>query len=253
MAIAYIVSMFSGVIEISMFVSAATSGTLVGVFVLAMLVPFANSRGASIGMIASHAIIASLAITSYFSKDFSKATFLPTSIDGCNITTPNDTSLFMHMEDAMRYERWIAPLNVTTMSPLTTTLAVPVTSPSERFVSDDEINRFLFYNFFHFFLLFFFLTFNTRSSFLESFVNMSYMYYSVFGTIVTILVGSLVSLCSETKEYDPKLIHPWLGRRSSNAFKTERQLSKEKEANANTMSAVVIVDAIQNSEKLEKY
>lgn len=44
MGIAYVVSMFSGVIEISMFVNAATSGTLVGVFILAMLVPFANSR-----------------------------------------------------------------------------------------------------------------------------------------------------------------------------------------------------------------
>lgn len=42
MGLAYIVSMFSGVIEISMFVNAATSGTLVGVFILAMLIPFAN-------------------------------------------------------------------------------------------------------------------------------------------------------------------------------------------------------------------
>lgn len=44
MGIAYVVSMFSGVIEISMFVNAATSGTLVGVFILAMLIPFSNSK-----------------------------------------------------------------------------------------------------------------------------------------------------------------------------------------------------------------
>lgn len=44
MGVAFIVSMFSGVIEISMFVNAATSGTLVGVFILAMLIPFANSK-----------------------------------------------------------------------------------------------------------------------------------------------------------------------------------------------------------------
>lgn len=44
MAIAFIVSLFSGVIEISMFVNAATSGTLVGVFILAMLIPFANAK-----------------------------------------------------------------------------------------------------------------------------------------------------------------------------------------------------------------
>lgn len=44
MGLAFVVSLFSGVIEISMFVNAATSGTLVGVFILAMLIPFANSK-----------------------------------------------------------------------------------------------------------------------------------------------------------------------------------------------------------------
>lgn len=44
MGVAFLVSLFSGVIEISMFVNAATSGTLVGVFLLAMLIPFANSK-----------------------------------------------------------------------------------------------------------------------------------------------------------------------------------------------------------------
>lgn len=44
MGIAYLVSLFSGVIEISMFVNGATTGPLVGVFICAMLIPFVNSK-----------------------------------------------------------------------------------------------------------------------------------------------------------------------------------------------------------------
>lgn len=82
MGLAYVVSMFSGVIEISMFVNAATSGTLIGVFILAMLVPFANGKGASIGMIASHVIITALSITSFLGRNsILKPELLPTSIE----------------------------------------------------------------------------------------------------------------------------------------------------------------------------
>lgn len=81
MGLAYVVSMFSGVIEISMFVNAATSGTLVGVFILAMLIPFANGKGASVGMIASHLTIISLSIASYLGNNMMKTEFLPTSIE----------------------------------------------------------------------------------------------------------------------------------------------------------------------------
>lgn len=44
MGIAFLVSLFSGVIEISMFVNGATTGPLVGVFIVAMLIPFVNSK-----------------------------------------------------------------------------------------------------------------------------------------------------------------------------------------------------------------
>lgn len=81
MGLAYVVSMFSGVIEISMFVNAATSGTLVGVFILAMLIPFANGKGASIGMIVSHTVIFALSVTSYLGKSMMQTEFLPTSTE----------------------------------------------------------------------------------------------------------------------------------------------------------------------------
>lgn len=114
MAIAYLVSLFSGVIEISMFVNAATSGTLVGVFILAMVVPFANSKGASIGIIVSHSAIAALTITAYFTNNLMKVDYLPTSIEGCNATGSNE-SFLLHGNEAIHYERF-SQINVTTVT-----------------------------------------------------------------------------------------------------------------------------------------
>lgn len=116
MAIAYLVSLFSGVIEISMFVNAATSGTLIGVFILAMLIPFANSKGASIGMIVSHAVITSLTITSYLTKNLLKSDFLPTSIEGCNATLA-DQSVFLHSGDSLHAARWLNTSSIATPPP----------------------------------------------------------------------------------------------------------------------------------------
>lgn len=104
MGIAYLVSLFSGVIEISMFVNAATSGTLVGVFILAMVVPFSNSKGASIGIIVSHSAISALTITAYITNNLLKAEYLPTSIEGCNAITNH--SFMMHANEIMHYERY---------------------------------------------------------------------------------------------------------------------------------------------------
>lgn len=41
---------------------------------------------------------------------------------------------------------------------------------------------------------------------------MSYMYYSVFGSIVTVVVGCVVSLLTKTKAYDSALVHPLVSR-----------------------------------------
>lgn len=116
MGIAFLVSMFSGVIEISMFVNAATSGTLVGVFILAMLIPFANSKvnlrtkqmtnnsvpfvtvsnqtdlieqGAAAGMVVSHLVIIALSTTSFLSNNLMEVELLPTSIEVNIFTTIN--------------------------------------------------------------------------------------------------------------------------------------------------------------------
>lgn len=39
---------------------------------------------------------------------------------------------------------------------------------------------------------------------------MTYMYYSVFGSFVTVIVGCIVSLLTRAEGYDSALVHPSL-------------------------------------------
>lgn len=82
---------------------------------------------------------------------------------------------------------------------------------------------------------------------MEQFVNMSYMYYSVLGTFVTVTVGCIISLCTESKEYDPKLIHPIISRRTNSI--NEIHLNKEREANGLPMPISVTSINLQGNEK----
>ncbi|XP_011505021.1 PREDICTED: sodium-coupled monocarboxylate transporter 1 isoform X2 [Ceratosolen solmsi marchali] len=95
--VSFLVGMLSGVIESSMLMTSATSGPLLGVFVLAMLVPCANWKGASAGMIFSH--VTTLWLTfGRLSLDIPTES-LPLSTDGCQ----NDTfsSLLVKSKDGM--------------------------------------------------------------------------------------------------------------------------------------------------------
>jgi solute carrier family 5 (sodium-coupled monocarboxylate transporter), member 8/12 len=92
----FAVGLLSGVVESSMLVTSATSGPLLGVFLLAMLAPMANWKGAATGMIVSHII--TLWIT-FGSLTIEKATtLLPTSIEvrNCYMSITNvDSSIQM--------------------------------------------------------------------------------------------------------------------------------------------------------------
>ncbi|XP_051169632.1 sodium-coupled monocarboxylate transporter 2 isoform X2 [Leptopilina boulardi] len=81
----FLVGMLPGVIESSMLMTSATSGPLLGVFVLAMLVPCANWKGAATGMIFSH--ISTLWLTFGRLMLNPPVENLPLSVDGCR----NDT------------------------------------------------------------------------------------------------------------------------------------------------------------------
>ncbi|CAH1111191.1 unnamed protein product [Psylliodes chrysocephalus] len=85
MGMSFLVSMLDGVIEASMLVTSVTSGPLLGVFVLAMLVPIANSKGASFGVILGHLITFWIA-TGAFIIDKPPTPYLPLKTDACNET-----------------------------------------------------------------------------------------------------------------------------------------------------------------------
>lgn len=56
------VAMMSGVIECANLTTSATAGPLVGVFILALLIPIANAKGAISGMILAHIVTLTLLI-----------------------------------------------------------------------------------------------------------------------------------------------------------------------------------------------
>ena len=88
MGMAFMVSLFSGVIESSMIVTSATSGPLLGIFLLAMFVPCANWKGAASGMISAHCIILWITIGSLSVQRPDDV--LKPSIDGCDNNSFND-------------------------------------------------------------------------------------------------------------------------------------------------------------------
>lgn len=97
--ISFLVGMLSGVIESSMLMTSATSGPLLGVFVLAMLVPCANWKGAAAGMIFSHVTTMWLTF-GHLSLDIPNDE-LPLSTDGCR----ND-SFAPHMNRVREPKFW---------------------------------------------------------------------------------------------------------------------------------------------------
>ncbi|XP_055590120.1 sodium-coupled monocarboxylate transporter 1 isoform X2 [Uranotaenia lowii] len=173
MGVGFAVGLLSGVIESSLLMTSATSGPLLGVFILAMLVPVANWKGAAAGVIISHII--TLWIT-FGSLMVNKETvLLPTSIEGCTnetfsagITKPSRSWLLAN-----------TPLEIESdFSYLET--------PREPQLTE------------------------TESQFPESLYAVSYMYYSLIGTFITVVVGTLVSYLTHHSDdaYDHKLLHP---------------------------------------------
>lgn len=85
MGVAFSVGLLPGVIESAMLMTSVTSGPLLGAFLLAMLIPIANWKGAAVGMICSHVTTIWLTFGS-FTVDKANS-ILSTSVDGCT----NDT------------------------------------------------------------------------------------------------------------------------------------------------------------------
>ncbi|XP_066253247.1 sodium-coupled monocarboxylate transporter 1 [Euwallacea similis] len=176
MGISFLIGLLDGVIESSMLVTSATSGPLLGVFIMAILIPVANWKGASIGVIVGHIIILWITFGG-LTVDKPPAAKLPLHTDGCSNSSFNDHILKLEH----RIASWTP---TTTISPYTIyndPLAPLNTTRAEK--SDP----------------------------LTALYSITYMYYSILGCIITVLVGWTVSFftASEADQYDEELIHPW--------------------------------------------
>uniref|UniRef100_A0A182IS26 Uncharacterized protein n=1 Tax=Anopheles atroparvus TaxID=41427 RepID=A0A182IS26_ANOAO len=151
MGVGFIVGLLSGVIESSMLIISAIFGPLLGVFVLAMFMPwpFANWKGAAMGMVVSHLTILWIVIGRLIESSVSDA-LLDTSIEGC-------------YADLLLAEKAAA-------SNGSVLLAVAL---EEGGVNSIEASDLL-----------------TRIS------SITYMYYGVFGTVLTVLSGIVFSLAT---------------------------------------------------------
>lgn len=193
MGISFGVGLLSGVIESSMLVTSATSGPLLGVFLLALLVPCCNWKGAATGVIAGHII--TLWVT-FGSLTVEKApdAILSLSTEGCDNSSFNP-HLLKHVQ-AWPVNGPSTWLNNHTfgsagaaMAPGASVLASIVASAGNN--GTTEISR--------------------DSNLLTDIYSMTYMYYSLVGCFTTVFVGWLVSVLVGSDEgdiYDDKLIHP---------------------------------------------
>ncbi|XP_072936130.1 sodium-coupled monocarboxylate transporter 1 [Epargyreus clarus] len=164
-----------GVVEGSLLVTSATSGALLGVFLLAALFPLANGKGALWGMISAHVITAWMATGRllYVNDDMA---MLPLSVEKCsNITASvlGPKPLPVAVNQTLAH---LAPLLQEIES--TRMPRHPVESP----------------------------VFST----LMKFYSVSYMWYAVIGTFVCVLIGNVVGLltANENDIFEERLLHP---------------------------------------------
>ncbi|KAH0557736.1 sodium-coupled monocarboxylate transporter 1 [Cotesia glomerata] len=170
----FLVAMLSGVIESSMLMTSATSGPLLGVFVLAMLVPCANWKGAATGVIFSH--LMSLWLTFGHLSVTDETETLPLSVAGCT----ND-SFSSHLRRPLTN----IPIDVT---PVSLDLAISASQPTS------------------------FSSLGSSSGPLDVIYSITYMYYALIGSMTTIIVGIIVSLLTANEKedaYEEHLLHPF--------------------------------------------
>ncbi|KAH8382196.1 hypothetical protein KR009_002237 [Drosophila setifemur] len=178
MCVAFGVGLLAGVIESSLLVFSATSGPLLGCFLLAMMVPIANWKGTSAGMITACAFV--LWIIGGGMTIEKSNPMLPTSVEGCSNHSFSDSIGKPGIEPGQM--PWL----------LTHT---PIDGHNQSFLATPP-------------------TIAPERSGLETFYSISFMYYSLIGTALTVIIGTLISLLTQHPDdaYDGKLLHPLIFR-----------------------------------------
>ncbi|CAB3227531.1 unnamed protein product [Arctia plantaginis] len=174
MCLSLCVGMVGGVVEGSLLVTSATSGALLGVFVLAALCPVANGKGALWGMIASHTITTWMAAGRLLYVDKHVA-MLPVSTEKCVNGTL--TSALYHKGLPVEVNQTLIQL-----APFLRTLNNTRLEPTETIVTTA----------------------------LQNMYAVSYMWYAVIGTITCVTVGNIIGLITgnENDAFDERLLHP---------------------------------------------
>lgn len=204
MGMAFAVGLLDGVIESSMLVTSATSGPLLGVFIMAMLIPCANWKGAAAGVISGHAIILWITFGG-LTVDKPPSGFLPVNTDGCSNSSFNDHIL----KPEHRVLSWS-----------------PTTTPSPFTIYNDPL-----------------APLNTtraeKTDPLTALYSITYMYYSFMGSIITVAIGWAVSYFtgSESDLYDEELIHPW-ARKMADFFPGKKRRYARKEMKENNKNKI---------------
>jgi len=185
--ISFLVAMLSGVIESSMLMTSATSGPLLGVFLLAMLIPCANWKGAAAGMIFSH--VTTMWITFGHLTLDTVVEMLPLSTENCH----NET-----------FSPWVTkPISLEYSTPNVSSWAI--IQKNITLSSVDEIKS---------------------SDPLNVLYGITYMYYALIGSVTTVGVGIIVSLITadaEADKYEEHLLHP-MARKIAGLFPGKRRL-----------------------------
>lgn len=172
MGVGFSVGLLSGVIEASMLMTSSTSGSLLGAFVLAIFFPIANWKGTSIGMIIAQ-LTTTWLVWGNLTIGQTKGNLLPTSVEGC----VNET-FATNIGGESVINSWLLskqPLEINSYSHVTASAAPESASP------------------------------------LTGLFSISYMYYSVIGTIITVVIGVIISVLTQSDEdnYESKLVHPF--------------------------------------------
>ncbi|XP_060807064.1 sodium-coupled monocarboxylate transporter 2 [Amyelois transitella] len=189
MCLSLCVGAIGGVVEGSLLVTSATSGALLGVFVLAALCPMANGKGAMWGMLAAHGITTWMAAGRLLYVDRSVAT-LPLSIDEC----PLNATATVFSPRALLVNETLKQLQALNLN-------VPVNKP-EPIISAG----------------------------LHKMYSISYMWYSVIGTLTCVVLGIIIGLITgnESDAYDENLLHPLVAKIARKMPGPKRKFTNEK-------------------------
>ncbi|XP_059050503.1 sodium-coupled monocarboxylate transporter 2 [Achroia grisella] len=195
MCLSLCVGIVGGVIEGSLLVTSATSGALLGVFILATMCPMANGKGALIGMLASHFITTWMAAGRLIYVDKSVA-MLPVSVENCTNSTKN------------LYNVKPLPIGVneTLMQLAPLFQAMNHTNPIKKQAE------------------------STISSGLHTMYSISYMWYAVIGTLTCVTLGIIIGYITgkDSEIYDERLLHPLVLKLSRKMPGRKRQFTNDK-------------------------